>query len=71
MEKRYWTGSPGELDSFGKRIGKVFYDAATREGPWAIMNELSWFSHGRGKLGTGCGQKYEKQGDGRWLKIEG
>jgi hypothetical protein len=35
------------------------------------MTLKSWRLHGFGKLGTGYGQKYEKQADGRWLKVEG
>jgi hypothetical protein len=67
---RYWIGSVGEKDDFGRKIEKVFYDGATDMGPWAIMTPESWRQHGQG-VGLGRGQKYEKQEDGRWLKVEG
>lgn len=69
--KRYWLGPVGPNDDFGVPIGKVFIDGKTRQGPWAIMSEKAWKAHGVGVLGTGYGQKYQKQADGRWLKTEG
>lgn len=55
-----WTGSvPDKCDTCGAPIDGEFYDAATKMGP------------GRGRVGPGRGQKYEKQADGRWLKTEG
>jgi hypothetical protein len=39
-------------------------------GPWAIMSEASWQRKGIGRTGIGFGQKYEKQEDGKWLKVE-
>ena len=72
MEKLYWAGPIGEFDDFGKPYGDVMYDAKTRfNGMWANMNEDSFKAHSFGKLGTGWGQKYAKQADGRWLKVEG
>jgi hypothetical protein len=35
------------------------------------MSHDSWMMVGVKKLGTGYGQKYRKQADGRWLKVEG
>jgi len=68
----YWVGHLGDKDDFGLPYdGKVMYDAKTKMGPWANMSEVSWKQHGIGMLGTGYGQKYEKQVDGRWLKVEG
>lgn len=70
-KRRFWLGAVGPKDDFGAPIGKVFIDGATRRGPWAIMSVASWKMHGVGRLGLGAGQKYERQKDGRWLKIEG
>jgi hypothetical protein len=67
---RYWTGPVGEKDDFGAPITDEFIDGATLQGPWAIMAPSTWKRHGRG-LGSGRGQRYEKQTDGRWLKVEG
>lgn len=69
--KVYWQGFLGSTDDFGRPYGEVMYDAKTTMGPWANMAEESYRVHGVGKLGTGYGQKYEKQADGRWLKVEG
>jgi hypothetical protein len=72
MEKKYWVGSVPEHDDFGVRIDKVFYDAPTKQGPWATMAPLSWTKNARTPmLGTGYGQRYVKQADGKWLKMEG
>jgi hypothetical protein len=69
--KKYWAGDPGKKDAFGLTIGNTFIDGKTTSGPWAIMTPLSWQFHGIRRLGTGYGQRYEKQPDGRWLKVEG
>lgn len=67
----YWCGQPAE-DDFGVPVKDVLYDARTRHGPWALMTEESWRDHRAApNLGTGCGQKYEKQPDGRFLKVAG
>jgi len=71
IEKKYWHGELGAKDDFGVPYDKVMYDAKTRMGPWANMTAKSWLDYGVGKLGTGYGQRYEKQADGRWLKVEG
>jgi hypothetical protein len=71
MEKKYWAGSPNSKDDFGLVISRAFIDGKTIHGPWAIMTPSSWRAHGIGRLGTGYGQKYEKQADGRWLKTKG
>jgi hypothetical protein len=35
------------------------------------MTPASWMRHGAGRYGTGHGQKYQKQEDGKWLKTQG
>ena len=71
MVQRYWMGTLKSRDDFGLTIGSIMIDGKTKHGPWAIMTPSSWKQHGVGKLGTGYGQKYEKQADGRFLKVEG
>jgi hypothetical protein len=66
----YWTGTSPVVDDFGEQITAAFVDGKTRHGPWAIMSPASFVLEGIA-LGTGRGQKYEKQADGRWLKTEG
>jgi hypothetical protein len=67
----YWMSGLGAKDDFGIPYTDIMIDGKTRSGPWANMSEKSWRMYGVGRLGTGYGQKYKKQSDGRWLKIEG
>jgi hypothetical protein len=71
MADKYWETPLGVKDDFGELYKDVMYDGRTNVGPWANMAEQSWRIYGIGKLGTGYGQKYKKQADGRWLKVEG
>ena len=67
----YWIGSDiDEKDDFNRPIKDEFIDGRTRDGHWAIMAPSSHRIHGYG-LGMGRGQRYKKQPDGRWLKVEG
>jgi hypothetical protein len=70
-EAKYWLSPVGAKDDFEQAITDTFIDGKTKRGPWATMSPASWKKNGVGKLGTGYGQKYEKQKDGKWLKIEG
>lgn len=67
---KYWTSPVNQKDDFGNIIDDVIIDGKTKEGPWGIMTPESFSKHGI-RLGTGFGQKYQKQKDGKWLKIEG
>jgi hypothetical protein len=64
-------GHIGDEDDFGSPINEEFIDGKTRMGPWANMSPESWKRFGLGRLGLGLGQRYRKQSDGKWLKIEG
>ncbi len=66
----YWAGQVPQADDFGRPIGSCFIDGRTHSGPWAFMTPATFAVHGIG-LGQGKGQRYEKQADGRWLKVEG
>lgn len=67
----YYCGSPDELcDVCQGKIGDAFVDGKTKLGPWANMCVPCHKKVGCG-LGTGRGQKYEKQTNGMWLKTEG
>lgn len=67
----YWMGPPPtNCDVSKKPIVDVFIDGATTLGAWGFLLPEVHARVGRG-LGTGRGQKYEKQADGRWLKTEG
>lgn len=69
----YWLSPVGDYDDFDSPIFDVIIDARTAYGPWALMTPESFSLHGgtRGRLGVGLGQRYQKQADGRWLKVEG
>jgi hypothetical protein len=69
--KKYWVGKVNLHDDFGDPITTTFIDGRTIEGPWAIMTPKSAKVHGIDRLGEGCGQWYERQDDGKWLKVEG
>jgi len=72
MQKKYWMGTaPTQCQTCSSPIESVFFDARTPAG-WACMCEqCQKFGPGLGKTGTGLGQKYELQEDGKWLKTEG
>lgn len=69
----YWLGRLGDKDDFGRPYAGTMIDGKTRHGPWANMTAESWAveSGTDGQLGTGLGQCYAQQSDGRWLKVEG
>ena len=67
----YWRGTIRTADDFNDPITTEFIDGKTRHGPWAIMTPQSWKRMGVNQLGVGFGQKYKKQPDGRWLKVQG
>lgn len=68
---KYWMGSINDKDDFGAPIVDIFIDGKTNQsGAWGIMSPESFRKYGTG-LGTGKGQKYQKQPDGKWKKIEG
>lgn len=75
MSTVYWLGEVHALDDLGNPIHDRFVDGMiSREhggnGAWAIMTPEAHSAVGTG-LGTGRGQLYEKQPDGKWLKING
>ena len=71
---RYWLGSPPTQDDWGQPITSQFIDGKSRFGPWGIFTSQSWSEHGAAPitaLGTGIGQLYSLQPDGKWLKTAG
>jgi hypothetical protein len=65
-----WTGkAPGACDLCPTPIEDIFIDGKTKYGSWACMCPECHTEVGRG-LGTGKGQKYQRQGK-RWVKVEG
>ncbi len=67
----YWL-SPltGNCQLCNGPYNKTMYDANLRGVGWGNFCHSCFTDH-RGTLGTGRGQKYTKQADGRWLKVGG
>lgn len=71
MAPRYWTGDPGSVcDLCNKPITTKFVDAKLGMGGWGNVCPACHKRRGVG-LGTGLGQEYTRQEDGRWLKTGG
>lgn len=70
-QDKIWMGSdPKMCDVCEEDIRDEFTDGKTKRGPWAIMCPRCQARHGLG-LGLGLGQKYQKQADGKFHKVEG
>ena len=75
-EQKFWMGDDPDVCGDAKCdichhiVTDVFVDGVTKMGPWAIMCESCHSNNGL-PLGTGRGQKYVRQPDKRWLKVEG
>lgn len=54
---------------FSEAVGTLMFDAKTRMGPWACMCDECFMKYGYG-LGTGRGQRYVRQADGKFHKDE-
>ncbi|MHA2384155.1 MAG: hypothetical protein ACXACT_16400 [Candidatus Thorarchaeota archaeon] len=68
--KVYWLGNIDTCNICPTKITTTFIDGKTTMGPWAILCPQCHKDVGYG-LGTGLGQRYVLQEDGRWLKVEG
>jgi hypothetical protein len=71
-EPVYWIGVvPKKCELSGKVITKTFVDGRVPGmTSWANMHP-KYFKALGGTFGVGRGQLYEKQENGRWLKVEG
>jgi hypothetical protein len=61
-ETVHWLGST-RCDFCGDNVTKhkSFFDAITKDGPWALMCDKCFPIHGIGRIGMGVGQKYDGQ----------
>jgi hypothetical protein len=69
----YWMGEiPAQCQITKRKITSTFVDGRVpgMGGTWGFMHPEEFARYG-GKLGSGLGQRYEKQPNGRWLKVEG
>ena len=69
-ERKRWMSDVPEKDNFGDPITGVLIDGKTTMGPWALMTDASFRRYGVG-LGTGKGQKYVREEDGIYYKVDG
>jgi hypothetical protein len=71
-EPVYWMGEvPKACQLSGKVIAKTFVDGRVPGmTSWAYVHP-KYFKAIGGTFGVGRGQLYEKQDNGRWLKVEG
>lgn len=70
---KFWVGDPPKTcDACDRAITTVFFDAALPSygGSWGNVCPKC-FLHAGATIGTGFGQKYEKQEDGTWRKTAG
>jgi hypothetical protein len=71
-----WSGPVPDTDSFGHAISDMFIDgqcdlSGSFRGRWAIFSWYSWQRYGCGRLGLGYGQRYDRQPDGTFMKVQG
>ncbi len=71
LTQRYWASPVPEVDDFGVKIEDEFIDGASCVGRWAIFSPRSWLEYGCGSLGTGRGQLYQRDENGRFAKVKG
>lgn len=68
----FWAGNPPRKDDFGDSIIAEFIDGRMGGATaWATFTPGSWRRFGCGRLGEGYGQRYRKDEEGRWRKVEG
>jgi hypothetical protein len=70
---KYWLGRPPQrCDACGAALDAEFSDMKSRLGSWGNFCPTCARSNiTLRRYGTGFGQRYAKQADGRWLKVEG
>lgn len=68
MRKKIWMGST-KCDICGEELTKTLIDGRTSNGSWAVMCPKCHKIHGVG-LGTGKGQKYVRDTEGDFVKVE-
>lgn len=71
MKNVYYSGPPAKCDLCNDPLKDEFVDGVVAKyRNWACMCIGCFQAHGVG-LGTGMGQRYKRQADGRFKKIAG
>ena len=68
----FWLSAVPNEDDFGDKITNEFIDGKSNKGPWGLFTPKSYQIRGArpGIFGVGIAQRYRKQENGRWLKIQ-
>ncbi len=67
----YWVSKVPDVDTYGNPIHDEFVDGKSMgTNQWGLFTPTVYAVIGSG-FGTGRGQRYKKQSDGKWLKVEG
>ena len=68
----YWIGEVlPRCQLSGRAITDQFVDGRLPgDSAWGCLHPATFAERG-GTFGAGCGQLYERQANGRWLKVEG
>lgn len=72
VTQKSWVGTPpSHCDICKTELGTEFYDfRVPTVGQWANGCKACFKRYG-GRLGTGLGQKYVRQDDGKFNRVEG
>jgi hypothetical protein len=73
---RYLSAEKMKADDFGvpftNLVGEIVYDGClAMSSQWATMTQESWEHRGCCFLGTGRGQKYQRNAEGHLVKVAG
>ena len=78
MEKQkvYWVGDVDDCDGCQRPLKDQhsISDIRSNRGSWGLFCDQCvpfWSANPYDHYGLGLGQRYVKQADGRWLKVEG
>lgn len=71
LKPTFWSGDVNCDFNKSHDTHLVFIDGKTKMGPWAGMCESCFRRYGFGRYGTGFAQRYERQADDRYLKVDG
>jgi hypothetical protein len=67
---KMWTGDTRCNNCVAQIKGKLYDARVTRDGHWATLCERC-FKQTRASLGTGRGQEYTQQSNGKFVKTAG
>lgn len=66
----YYQNPPSNCDACQRPFGDLLFDQRTTNGQWGNLCAECSSRYGMG-IGPGVGQQYQRQSDGRYLKVAG